>query len=319
MQPPPTNGPLPVIIDTDPGIDDMLALWLALHSAELDVRGISITYGNTSVEHAHRNCVELLRRANRRLTLAVGARRPLRRPLAVALEAHGESGFGYATLPPAGVILDWMHPFERMLADQPEPVTLVTLGPLTGLARALRRDRDMVKAKVARHVAVAGTLDAPGNTTRYSEFNAWCDPEALDIVLRSGLETDFVGLDTTRQVVLKGPEVAALEHADDEMAGWFHDALRLYHEFHRTHEKRDACVMSDVVAIAGLIRPGVLSFEPRRLVVDLASGDHRGHTRIAPDGAPVRVAAAVRSDAVRALLFERVLPWIGAPAAGAVS
>jgi inosine-uridine nucleoside N-ribohydrolase len=314
----PSGAPIPIIIDTDPGIDDALALWLALHSPELDVRGLSVSCGNTTVEHAYRNCVELLRRAGRRLTLAVGARRPLRRPLAVGLETHGESGLGYAAVPKAGVILDWVQPFERLLADQPGPVTLVTLGPLTSLARALRREREMVEAKVARHVAMAGALDG-GNTTRYSEFNAWCDPEALDIVLRSDLDTEFVTLDATRQVVLKGSEVAALEHAGDAMATWFHDALRFYHEFHRAHGKRDACVIHDVVAIAALIRPGVVSFESRQLVVDLASGDHRGHTRITPDGTPARVATAVRADAVRALLFERVLPWVGAPDAGAVS
>ena len=88
--PEPTNPsshlPLPVIIDTDPGIDDMLALFLALRSPELDVRGISVSYGNTVAENAYRNAVEIVRRAGRRATLGVGARRPLRRPLTVARE-----------------------------------------------------------------------------------------------------------------------------------------------------------------------------------------------------------------------------------------
>ena len=97
------HSPLPVIIDTDPGIDDCLALWLALNSPELDVRGISVSYGNTLVENAHRNTVEILRRAGitRRVPIAIGARRPLKRQLAVALETHGESGLGYALGPVA--------------------------------------------------------------------------------------------------------------------------------------------------------------------------------------------------------------------------
>src|ERR1700681_1169682 len=117
----------------------MLALYLSLFSPELDVRGISVSYGNTVVENAYRNTVEILRRAGKRVRLAVGARRPLVRPLVVAHETHGAAGWGYAAVPPAGVILDFVRPLERPLAEQTDRITLVTLGPLTSLALALRR------------------------------------------------------------------------------------------------------------------------------------------------------------------------------------
>jgi purine nucleosidase len=292
-------------------------LWLALHSPELDVRGISVSYGNTTVEHAHRNSVELLRRAGRRLPLGVGARRPLQRPIAVPLETHGESGLGYAALPSAGVTLEWMKPFDRLLLEQPEPVTLVTLGPLTALALALRREPDLVRAKVARHVAMAGNLAAAGNTTPYSEFNAWCDPEALDEVLRAELPTELVGLDVTREIVLRAGEIARLEQAD-EPGRWFYDALRFYLEFHRRYEQLDGCVINDALPIALLIQPDVLTFEPHRLAVDLEPGDHRGRTRDDPQGAAVQVAVGVRAEAVRALLIERVLPGAASPTAAAL-
>ncbi|HXF94560.1 MAG TPA: nucleoside hydrolase [Gemmatimonadales bacterium] len=313
--PPASRVPQPVIIDTDPGIDDVLAIWLALHSPELEVRGISISYGNTTVAHAYRNAVEVLRRAGRRLTLAVGARRPLRRPLAVALETHGGSGFGYAELPPAGVALDWVMPFDRLLAGQPEPVTLVTLGPVTSLAHAIHRDPALVRAKVKRCIAMIGTLAAPGNTTPYTEFNAWCDPEALETVLRAELPIDLVGLDVTRQFVLRAEEIERLGQAPDGLAHWFHDALRFYLEFHRKYEGLDGCVINDVLPIAALIQEDALEFQPQRVAVDLETGDHRGRTRIDPEGYRVRVATAVRTEPVRALLVERVLPWAEAPAA----
>ena len=86
--------PIPVVIDTDPGIDDCLALLLSFASPEIDVRGLAVTYGNTVLEHAHRNALEIARRAGRRVPVGVSARRPLRRPLAIALETHGESGQG---------------------------------------------------------------------------------------------------------------------------------------------------------------------------------------------------------------------------------
>jgi inosine-uridine nucleoside N-ribohydrolase len=300
---------LPVLIDTDPGIDDMLALLLALASPELDVRGITVSYGNTVVENAYRNTVEILRRAGKRCTIGVGARRPLKRALAVARETHGDSGLGYAELPPAGVILDFVKSLERLLAEQPRPVTLVTLGPLTSLALALRGDPDLVRAKVTRHIAMVGNIAARGNTTPYSEFNAWCDPEALAVVLAAELPTELVGLDVTRQAVLAPQEITRLASAGAPQARWIQDALRFYVEFHKRAEGLDGCVVNDILPIAALVNPAVLTFEEQRLVVDLEEGDHRGHTRVDPEGTRVRVATRVNMALVRPLLSERVFRW----------
>src|SRR3989442_7895737 len=173
--------PIPLIIDSDPGIDDTLALLLALASPELVVRGISVSYGNTVIENSYRNCVEILRRAGRRLPIAVGARRPMKRALAVALETHGETGLGHAPVAPAAVILDYVKPLDRLLAEQPDAITLVTLGPVTSLALALRRDPALVRAQARRHLAMVGNLNAAGKTNRYAEFHAWSDPGALDV------------------------------------------------------------------------------------------------------------------------------------------
>ena len=299
---------IPVVIDTDPGIDDTLALLLALNSPELDVRGIAVSYGNTVVEHAHRNALEILRRAGKRLPVAISARRPLVRPLATAHETHGPSGLGDARVPPAGVILDYVKPLERLLDEQPDPVTLVTLGPVTGLALALRRDPAIVRAKVARHIAMIGNLRAAGNTTRYAEFNAWCDPEALQEVLRAELPTELVGLDVTRKLVLTGAEIERLGRLDDPLARWLYAALRVYHAFHRKYDQLDGCVINDVLPIAELIAPGMMDFEPFRLTVHLEDGEQRGRTRIDPQGAPARMATAVRPEVARRLLAERVLP-----------
>src|SRR2546428_10497055 len=122
----------------------MLALFLALASPELEVRGITASYGNTVVENAYRNTVEILRRAGRRLTLGVGARRPLKRPLATAHETHGDSGLGDAAVPPAGGILGFLETPAGLLADQRQAVPVPTLcpaarlGPRAGSAPGLR-------------------------------------------------------------------------------------------------------------------------------------------------------------------------------------
>jgi inosine-uridine nucleoside N-ribohydrolase len=308
--------PSPVIIDTDPGIDDALALLLALSSPELDVRGVAVTYGNTVLENAFRNCVEILRHAHARLPIAVSARRPLVRPLTVAVETHGASGLGDAALPPPGTALDFVKPLDRLLAEQPEPVTLVTLGPVTGLALALRRDAELVRAKVKRHLAMIGTLRAPGNTTRHSEFNAWCDPEALSEVVRAELPTELVGLDVTRKVVLTGVEIDRLSRSDDELAAWLRGALRFYLDFHRRYAKLDGCVINDALPIAELIAPGTVGFEPLRLSVDLEDGELRGRTRADAAGAAVRMANTVRAEVVHRLLVERVFPSLALTGAG---
>lgn len=302
---PAPGSPLPIVIDTDPGIDDCLALLLALNSPELDVRGISISYGNTIVENAYRNCVEILRRAKHRarVTIGIGARRPLKRQLQVADDTHGPSGLGYADVPPAGVILDYVRPLERMLEAQGQPVTLVTLGPVTSLALVLRANPALVRDKVGRHVAMIGNVEAPGNQTRFSEFNAWCDPEALATVLAAEIPTEMIGLDVTRKLIMKGTEVERLA----QQSPWLHDALRFYVEFHQKQEGLDGAVINDVLAIAYLLQPDVLTFSDLRLAVDLEDGQSRGRTKLDPKGSFARVAMDVHPPPVRRMLFERVL------------
>ena len=296
---------IPIIIDSDPGIDDCLALLLALNSPELDVRAISISYGNAVVENAYRNAVEILRRVKHpvRVPLGIGARRPLKRQLQVADDTHGPTGLGYAEVSPAGVILDYVRPLERLLAAQPEPVTLVTLGPVTSLALVLRANPGLVRDKVSRHVAMIGNIEAAGNQTRFSEFNAWCDPEALATVLAAEIPTEMIGLDVTRKLVIKGNEVERLA----QHSPWLHDALRFYVEFHKKQEGLDGAVINDVLAIAYLLQPDVLTFSDLRLAVDLDDGQSRGRTKLNPKGSFTRVAMEVHPPPVRRLLFERVL------------
>jgi inosine-uridine nucleoside N-ribohydrolase len=302
---PAPGSPLPIIIDTDPGIDDCLALLLALNSPELDVRGITISYGNTIVENAYRNAVEIIRKVKHtvRVPLGIGARRPLKRQVQVAEDTHGPSGLGYADVPPAGVILDYVRPLERMLEAQAEPITLVTLGPVTSLALVLRANPGLVRDKVGRHVAMIGNVEAPGNQTRFSEFNAWCDPEALATVLAAEIPTEMIGLDVTRKLIMKGNEVERLA----QHSPWLHDALRFYVEFHKKQEGLDGAVINDVLAIAYLLQPDVLTFSDLRLSVDLDDGQSRGRTKLNPKGSFARVAMDVHPPPVRRMLFERVL------------
>src|SRR5262249_10456492 len=154
---------------------------------------------------------------------------------------------------------------------------------------------------VVRHIAMAGAITAKGNTTPLSEFNAWCDPEALSYVLAAGLPTELVGLDVTRQLILSADDVTRLGRNDAGCALWLHHALCFYVEFHRAYEGLEGCIVNDVVPIAALIDPSLLRFEARRITVDLDDDDRRGRTRIAEDGSPAQVAIEVHEPGVRSL------------------
>ena len=149
-----------------------------------------------------------------------------------------------------------------------------------------------------------GNIEAAGNVTRFSEFNAWCDPEALATVLAAEIPTEMIGLDVTRKVVMKGSEVERL----GQQSPWLYDALRFYVEFHKQREGLDGAVINDVLAIAYLIQPDVLTFSDLRVAVDLDDGQSRGRTKLDPKGSFVRVAMDVHPPTARRLLFERVLP-----------
>jgi len=215
---------IPVLIDTDPGIDDALALLLAWGSPELGVEAITTVAGNVPVEAATTNVLRLLalRRPAPPPAVAVGASGPLARALVTSTGYHGEDGLADlpdwpeparpSVLPDAvALIVDAARRLQRLL-------TLVALGPLTNLALALKADAGALPL-VGRVVAMGGAVDVPGNVTPAAEFNFHVDPEAAHRVLAAGLALDLVPLDATRQAVLPRAGMrAALARAPGPLA-----------------------------------------------------------------------------------------------------
>lgn len=271
---------LPIVIDTDPGIDDALALILAARWGRASLRAVSVTYGNTTLDTAARNARVVLARAPAEVLVLPGWDRPLFRPLVTAKETHGECGLGDHALPPP----DPVHPSGSALRDAlraaREPVVLVTLGPLTNLALALRLDADLVRSRVIRHVAMGGNIAAAGNTGPHSEFNVWCDPEAAREVFAAGLGTELVGLDVTRRLVIPAAAVAKLATHPDEEASWFGSLLGFYVRFHREAEGLQGAVINDPLALALAVEPAWGRAEPVPVSVDLSDGPERGRTTI---------------------------------------
>lgn len=303
----------PIVIDTDAGIDDVVALALAARSPELEIVAVTTTYGNAPLAAVTRNAREVLHLLGRdAIPIRPGADRPLRRPLTTAPETHGASGVGFAPVAPATpedgmanrrVLLDVLHGLDA-------PVTLVTLGPLTNLAAAVQDRPDLVHARIGRHLGMFGNIAERGNTNRWADFNAWCDPEAAHTVLHAGIGTEMVGLDVTRQMILGSVDVDRLASADDALVRWLERALAFYVQFHRFQERLDGCVVNDVLPIGELLSPGLLAWKNIRLRVGLGDGEHRGHTQEHPEGIPTRVALGVDVAGMRALLRRVFSGWL---------
>lgn len=300
-----------VVIDCDPGIDDVVALALALRSPELDVAAVVTTYGNAALADTTRNARHLLDLVGApTIPVIPGSDKPLERAQFFAADAHGPRGVGYASVLEAPPCPPQPLALLELLDRTAAPVVLVTLGPLTDLAHALIEDADLVRSRVIRHLGMFGSLEQRGGTGRLADFNAWCDPEALAIVLAGDLPVTMVGLDVTRRMHLTRTEVGRVSSGATDLDRWLGAALRYYLEFHHGQGRRDTCVINDVLPIGQLIEPRLLQMERRRLVVDLDGGERRGHTRVDGGGWDTAVATDVDIGAMRTLLG-RVFtgPW----------
>jgi purine nucleosidase len=296
---------LTLVIDTDPGIDDALALMLAARAGRLVA--VSVSYGNTTLDRATRNARLVLGRAGSTASVFPGADRPIERPLVTAKETHGPDGLGDHTLPPPEPVRSSPHSILDALKTAAGPVTLVTLGPLTNLAQALRSDAAFLRSKVTRHVAMGGNIAEAGNSGGLAEFNVWCDPEAAAEVFAARLGTELVGLDVTRRLVITAAAVQKLAgHADAE-ARWLGRLLGFYVRFHEEYENLPGAVINDPLAVALALEPSWGSADTLPLVVDLSAEAGRGETRVGSAGdPPVRVYRDVRVGPVHELLLEHL-------------
>ncbi|MDH3495601.1 MAG: nucleoside hydrolase [Gemmatimonadota bacterium] len=315
------SSSIPVVIDTDPGIDDLVALALAARAPELDLVAVTTTYGNASLADTTCNARHVLRLAGRSdVPVLPGADRALLRPLAVGRASHGPHGRGYANgrldRSTGARLADPEALLQALTARPPNRATaLVTLGPLTNLAHALHRDAPAVRERVRRHVAMAGALDERGAAGRAADFNAWADPEALHTVLAAGLPTMLVPLDVTRQLRIPAHTLDAWRRASDPLVTWLTDALRFAVEVHRARSGFAGCHVHDVLAVGALVDARVLDFTERRLKIALSDDADRGKTRVDPGGYPVRVARRVAIPAAHRLL-DRVFGPEGNEGAG---
>ena len=321
------TGAIPVVIDTDPGVDDALALALAFASPELTVRAVTTVAGNVDLETGTANAVYLLDllAPDRAPRLAKGCAEPLARALVTAEDVHGSDGL-------AGVTgLDgWRRPdAPRRLADgaavdmlvdevggSAEPVTVIALGPLTNIAAAINRDPAAMR-RVSSLVVMGGSVYAGGNVTPHAEFNFYVDPEAADLVLAAGLPLTLVPLDVTHQLVVRDETIEGrLLSLEDRRSVFLGELIR------RSRDARPAdgqLILHDPGAIASVLWPELFTLRPFDLTVDRSHGDRRGAVNCNEGGGSARTARApVRAamDVDAAVVVRRVVDRLATHQAG---
>jgi purine nucleosidase len=285
--------PIPLLIDTDPGIDDALALLVAFGSPECAVEAITTVAGNVEVERGTLNAQRIVRiaRPARMPLIARGAAQPLARPLVTAGHYHGRDGLGEA-LPEEPVDLEAPETAVSVIVEMcrrsGRMLTIVALGPLTNIARALAADPEAL-AGIGRLVVMGGAVYVPGNITPTAEFNIHVDPEAAARVLDGALPVELVPLDVTRRVVLtRGALEAARMRAPAALADFVAAVSGFAFE---ADGGAGGIPLHDPLAVGVALDPSVVQLVPLRIAV--GGG---GQTREEPGPPNCRVALDVDAD-----------------------
>jgi len=266
--------PRRVVLDTDPGIDDALAILLGLASPEIDLAALSVVHGNCTLAEAVTNALAVAGLGGRPdLTVAAGCDRPLLRPPVTAHDTHGASGLGDACLPRSAAQPVDEHAVDLLIREimaAPGEVTLVAVGPLTNVALALRKEPRLARA-VRECIFMGGAFRAEGNVTPLAEFNVFADPHAAQIVFSSGMPLTIMPWDITRDVRLTQADVDRLLARGGPIPRFIAEATRHYLEFHLREFGWAGCSINDPAALALVWWPELARTRDLYVEVELAS------------------------------------------------
>ncbi|GGM83482.1 nucleoside hydrolase [Longimycelium tulufanense] len=306
-----------VVVDTDPGVDDALALVLLAADPGVEIVAVGSVFGNVSSAMAAENALRVLEWAElSEIPVAVGASRPLdgsQPPLAHAV--HGVDGLGgcaRAAPPRLPASESAAGQLVRLVRQHPMRVTVVALGPLTNLAFALTLEPQL-PTLVHDVVWMGGAIGVPGNMTGHAEANAWNDPTAADLVLNAGFKLNVVPQDVTEQAWATQEWLEGI--TDSPGAHTLGDWLGTYIEFCSRERDERGCILHDPVAAAAATDPAIVRWEPVGLTVESA-GERRGATQVQRPTRPespgvrrrtLRVAVGAQIDAVLARIRHAVL------------
>ena len=293
-----------IIIDTDPGVDDAIAILMGLAAPAVEVAGITVVGGNVPHARGLRNSLALLDFVGRAdIPVHRGSSRPLAGRFANAQRFHGFSGITRrmpepVTPPAPDRAVDFL---ARQLSDSPGEITLVAIGPLTNLAR-LERRRPGSLAQAASLVIMGGAVESPGNITPHAEFNFYCDPLAAHEVMNAGVPLILVDLAACRQVSMTRETAFALKATGP--LGQL--ALEIIQNWFKADGGRESMLFYDQIAMAAALRPEIITTRQAALAVD-TEGVEAGASRTAAGKGPVSLADQVDVERLMLLMGE----WLG--------
>ena len=305
-----------IIIDTDPGQDDAVALLLALASPdELEVLAVVAVAGNVGLAQNAKNALKVVELSGRAdVPVYAGSIRPIRRPLVTAEHVHGATGLDGPTLAEPKLKLREQHGVdyivETLRAAEPGTITLATLGPLTNVAMALIKAPD-IAPRIKEIVMMAGAYFEVGNITPTAEFNVYVDPEAADIVLRSGIPIVMIPLDVTHGVLTTRARLDGFRAIGKRAASAVADMLKFSERFDLEKYGGVGAPLHDPCVIAYLLRPDLFSGRHINVSIETASPLTVGMTvadwwRITDRPKNVTYLRSADADGFYALLTERL-------------
>lgn len=247
-----------IVIDCDPGIDDSLALMLALSSPELDILGITTVSGNVPAEMGAKNARKVLRQMKRLdIPVYVGEAVPLRYDYTDAMDTHGSDGMGECFLPevPGEFPKESAVEFLESLLEK-EKISIIALGPLTNLAKLFSRRPELTE-QVEEFISMGGNFRSHGNCSPVAEYNYWCDPDAAAFCYKlfgeKGKKIEMIGLDVTRKIVLTPNILEYICRLNPDTGEFIRKLTGFYMDFHWEYEGIIGCVINDPLAVAYFI------------------------------------------------------------------
>ncbi|XP_010505163.1 PREDICTED: uridine nucleosidase 1-like [Camelina sativa] len=270
-----------LIIDTDPGIDDSMAIMMAFQTPELEILGLTTVFGNVTTQDATRNALLLCEIAGfPDVPVAEGTSEPLKGGIPrVADFVHGKNGLGDVSLPPPCITKSEISAAEFLdekVSEYPGEVTILALGPLTNLALAIKRDSSFA-SKVKRIVVLGGAFFSLGNVNPAAEANIYGDPEAADVVFTSGADITVVGINITTQLKLSDDDLLELRNSKGKHAKLLSDMCEFYRDWHVKSDGVYGVFLHDPVSFVAVVRPDLFTYKKGVVRVE-TQGICVGHT-----------------------------------------
>jgi purine nucleosidase len=309
------STPRPIIIDTDPGQDDAIAILLALASPEFEVLGITAVAGNVPLALTEKNARKVCELAGRpEVKVFAGCARPLVRPQVTAEQVHGKTGLDGPDLPEPRMPLQPQHAVDWLVdtlrAAPAGGITLCALGPLTNVAAAMIKAPDIV-ARIGEIVLMGGGFFEGGNTTPAAEFNIYVDPHAAHVVFTSGVKLTMHPLDVTHKALMTRAWIDSLRALGNRTGAAAAAMLDFYERFDMEKYGGEGGPLHDPCVLAYLLQPGLFAGKHCSVAIETASELTMGMTvvdwwNVTPAPANCRVINAIDAAGFYALIRERL-------------